>query len=84
MTEDEPGHDRADPVDLEQGGARGVDGVGDPLPCSGDLPIQPADIGQQLESEAFTFDGGDTVGVDARAAVWRPGRRRAVVVLHQR
>ena len=64
VAEDEPGHDRADAVHLEQRRPRGLDGVGDPLPCGGDLPIPPADSGQQLEGEAFALDSGDTIRVD--------------------
>ena len=53
------------------------------LPGGGDLPIEPADIGQQFESEAFTFDRGDAVGADAAEQLGGPIGAEPLV-LHQR
>ena len=62
VTEDEPGHDRADAVNVEQRGACGRDGVGDVDSGGDDVMVEAADVGEELAGETLAFDGRHSVG----------------------
>jgi hypothetical protein len=65
VTQDEPGDDRADTVQLEQRRSRRGDGVGDAALCGGDVAVETTDIGHKLEGEPPAFDRSRPLGAGA-------------------
>jgi hypothetical protein len=74
VTQDEPGDDRADTVQLEQRRARSGDGVADAALGGGDGPVEATDIGHKLQGETLAFDPRGPVRADAAQQLRGPLR----------